>query len=120
MYKVTIKYTAPEAPVEGAPIWPIAPTFAHTDSYVDHIEHAYNEYPANVWDRGTFAMAESLDEFLAGVSMHPGCNLALKSAVIAEDGTYAFEVEDHKEKMLYEELGRAMADYGFEITVEAA
>lgn len=117
MYKVTIKYTAPEAPVEGAPVWPVAPEFVRGDSYVDHIDHCYGAYPGNNWDKGNFYMAENLDEFLGSVSMHPGCNLALKSAMIAENGTYEFEVEDHKDKMLYEELGRSVAEFGFEITV---
>ena len=68
-------------------------------------------------------MAQDLAEFLGEVSVHPGVVLACKAAKAAEDASsenagYEFITDDYKDKMLYEEIGRALAGQGFEVTVD--
>ena len=130
MYTISIKYTAPVAAVEGMPIHPIAPEFSLGQSYVD--DKKFREgipadaFSRNIWEKGDFEMAESLDSYLGKLSEHPGVALALKSAVLAsekdetKDKGYEFSTEDYKDAMYYEDLGRKLKDDGFEITVKNA
>lgn len=126
-YKITVKYVKPVQAEASIPTYPIAPEFVLGTSYVD--QEAFRKdiddaaYPKNVWEMG---MAESLEEFLGSVSVHPGVVLACKSAILSaqaaeaastEDKGYEFETEDYKDKMLYEEVARALKDQGFEIEV---
>ena len=122
MYTVTIKYTAPSEESAAQLKSTIAPQFVLGQSYVD--ESTFRKdipdsaYPANMFDRGNFVMAESLDEYFSKMVSYPSAVLALRSAVLAGAQGYAFDVEDYKDKMYYEELGRKLADDGFTITVE--
>lgn len=126
-YKITVKYVKPVQAEASIPTYPIAPEFILGTSYVD--QEAFrkgiddNAYPKNVWGMD---MAESLEEFLGAVSVHPGVVLACKSAILSaqaaeaastEDKGYEFETEDYKDKMLYEEVARALKDQGFVIEV---
>lgn len=74
-------------------------------------------YQTNVWDKGEFALATSLEAFLASQVAHPGLVAALRTAVRAYDaaegtGTYEWEAPDG-EALYIEELEGALADQGF-------
>ncbi len=129
-YKITIKFTKPVKVEASIPTYPIAPEFVLGQSYVD--EKAFRDqagdtaYSKNIWEKGEFLMAQDLAEFLGEVSVHPGVLLACKSAILAakaaeaasgENAGYEFITDDYKDKMLYEEIGRALAGQGFEVTV---
>ena len=126
-YKINIKFTKPVKVEASIPTYPIAPEFVLGQSYVD--EKAFRDqagdtaYSKNIWEKGEFLMAQDLAEFLGEVSVHPGVVLACKSAILAakaasgENDGYEFITDDYKEKMLYEEIGRALAGQGFKVTV---
>lgn len=126
-YKITVKYVKPVQAEASIPTYPIAPEFIPGTSYVD--QEAFRKdiddaaYPKNIWGVG---MAESLEQFLGEVSVHPGVVFACKSAIMSaqaaaaaatEDKGYEFEAADYEDKMLYEDAARALKDQGFEITV---
>lgn len=130
-YKITIKFTKPVKVEASIPTYPIAPEFVLGQSYVD--DKAFRDqardtaYSKNIWEKGEFLMAQDLAEFLGEVSVHPGVVLACKSAILAakaaedassENAGYEFITDDYKDKMLYEEIGRALAGQGFEVTVD--
>ena len=123
-YKITVKYVKPVQAEASIPTYPIAPEFILGTSYVD--QEAFRKdiddaaYPRNIWGMN---MAESIEQFLGEVSVHPGVVFACKSAIMsaqaaaAEDKGYEFEAADYEDKMLYEDAARALKDQGFEITV---
>lgn len=118
-YKVTIKFTAQTPAAVRLAMYDIAPQFVLADSYVDHISHENDAYPANNFTGNNIEMARSLETYLEGITAHAGVVTALRNAIIAENGEYVLEGIDAKEKMYYEELARTLAKDGFEITVEA-
>ena len=124
---MTVKYVKPGQAEASIPTYPIAPEFILGTSYVD--QEAFRKgiddaaYPRNI--RG-MNMAESIEQFLGEVSVHPGVVFACKSAIMSaqaaaaastEDKGYEFEAADYEDKMLYEDAARALKDQGFEITV---
>lgn len=126
-YKITVKYVKPVQAEASIPTYPIAPEFILGTSYVD--QEAFRKgiddaaYPKNIWSMN---MAESIEQFLGEVSVHPGVVFACKSAIMSaqaaaaastEDKGYEFEAADYEDKMLYEDAARALKDQGFEITV---
>ena len=126
-YKITVKYVKPVQAQASIPTYPIAPEFILCTSYVD--QEAFRKdiddaaYPRNIWGMN---MAESIEQFLGEVSVHPGVVFACKSAIMSaqaaaaaatEDKGYEFEAADYEDKMLYEDAARALKDQGFEITV---
>lgn len=126
-YKITVKYVKPVQAEASIPTYPIAPEFILGTSYVD--QEAFRKgiddaaYPRNIWGMN---MAESIEQFLGEVSVHPGVVFACKSAIMSaqaaaaaatEDKGYEFEAEGYKDKMLYEDAARALKGQGFEITV---
>lgn len=126
-YKITVKYVKPVQAEASIPTYPIAPEFIPGTSYVD--QEAFRKgiddaaYPRNIWGMN---MAESIEQFLGEVSVHPGVVFACKSAIMSaqaaaaaatEDKGYEFEAEGYEDKMLYEDAARALKDQGFEITV---
>lgn len=126
MYTVSIKYSgaAADATRTVMPIHPIAPEFSLGQSYVDDIKFREgipaDAFSPNIWEKGDFEMAESLDSYLGKLSEHPGVTLALKSAVLKKGQAYEISTEDYKDAMYYEDLGRKLKDDGFEITVKAS
>lgn len=75
-------------------------------------------YQTNVWDKGEFPYATSLQAFLDAQVAHPGLVAALRAAVRAFDadagkGVYNWEATD-ADALYIEELGPALADQGFE------
>lgn len=130
-YKITVKYVKPVQAEASIPTYPIAPEFILGTSYVD--QKAFRKdiddaaYPRNIWGMN---MAESIEQFLGEVSVHPGVVFACKSAIMsaqaaaaapaaAEDTGYEFEAEGYEDKMLYEDAARALKGQGFEITVSS-
>ena len=126
-YKITVKYVKPVQAEASIPTYPIAPEFILGTSYVD--QKAFRKgiddaaYPKNIWGMN---MAESIEQFLGEVSVHPGVVFACKSAIMSaqaaaaaatEDKGYEFEAEGYEDKMLYEDAARALKGQGFEITV---
>lgn len=126
-YKITVKYVKPVQAEASIPTYPIAPEFILGTSYVD--QEAFRKgiddaaYPRNIWGMN---MAESVEQFLGEVSVHPGVVFACKSAIMSaqaaaaaatEDKGYEFEAEGYEDKMLYEDTARALKGQGFEITV---
>lgn len=126
-YKITVKYVKPVQAEASIPTYPIAPEFILGTSYVD--QEAFRKgiddaaYPKNIWGMN---MAESIEQFLGEVSVHPGVVFACKSAIMSAqaaaaaataDKGYEFEAEGYEDKMLYEDAARALKDQGFEITV---
>lgn len=126
-YKITVKYVKPVQAEASIPTYPIAPEFILGTSYVD--QEAFRKgiddaaYPRNIWGMN---MAESIEQFLGEVSVHPGVVFACKSAIMSaqaaaaaatEDKGYEFEAEGYEDKMLYEDAARALKGQGFEITV---
>lgn len=126
-YKITVKYVKPVQAEASIPTYPIAPEFILGTSYVD--QEAFRKdiddaaYPRNIWGMN---MAESIEQFLGEVSVHPGVVFACKSAIMSaqaaaaastEDKGYEFEAESYEDKMLYEDAARALKGQGFEITV---
>lgn len=74
-------------------------------------------YQTNVWDKGEFAYAQSLEAFVASQVAHPGLIAALRAAVRAYDadagkGVYNWEATD-ADVLYIEELTPALADQGF-------
>lgn len=121
-YTVTIKYARKAEDALRIPKDTIAPQFVLGESYVD--DEKFREgipaeaFSRNIWEKGSIEMAQSLESYLGSLSEHPGAALALKSAMLAGDTGYAFDTEDYKDKMYYEDLGRKLADDGFTITVK--
>lgn len=126
-YKITVKYVKPVQAEASIPTYPIAPEFILGTSYVD--QEAFRKdiddaaYPRNIWGMN---MAESIEQFLGEVSVHPGVVFACKSAIMSAqaaaaaatvDKGYEFEAEGYEDKMLYEDAARALKGQGFEITV---
>lgn len=126
-YKITVKYVKPVQAEASIPTYPIAPEFILGTSYVD--QEAFRKgiddaaYPRNIWGMN---MAESIEQFLGEVSVHPGVVFACKSAIMSaqaaaaastEDKGYEFEAAGYEDKMLYEDAARALKGQGFEITV---
>ena len=129
-YKITVKYVKPIQAEASIPTYPIAPEFILGTSYVD--QEAFRKdiddaaYPKNIWGMNDVGMAESIEQFLSEVSVHPGVVFACKSAIMSaqaaaaastEDKGYEFEAAGYEDKMLYEDAARALKDQGFEITV---
>lgn len=126
MATITITYT-PIKPFVGDPatqqifsVWNPAATAS------DNTAFAGTYYQTNVWDKGEFKMATTLEEFLAKQVAHPGLVAALRAAVRAyvpaqgktpaKPGTYNWEATD-ADVLYIEELNPALADQGFELVV---
>lgn len=86
-------------------------------------------YQTNVWDKGEFAYAQSLETFLAQQVAHPGLIAALRAAVrayeaakatdaTAKSGSYEWEATD-ADVLYIEELNPALADQGFSFVAGA-
>lgn len=114
-YTITIKYTAPTAPVADASAQICALFYpANAAADLDVFKDTY--YDTNV--EGMYAGGASIEGFVQKMVAHPGLVAALRRAVA--DGEAKFETEDDKAYLLMKEAEPALADQGFEITVAAA
>lgn len=110
MASITIKYTAPEAPVQ-ADVKQICAFFLPTNSYVDSKEYEGTIWDTNVEGWGTW---EGIAAYLEKISATPNVLIMFKAAV--RDGEITFEEADAKQVEYYKEVGRRLAVYGFEVT----
>ena len=113
MASITIKYTEPVAPVEGD-VQQICALFLPTNSYVDGEPYEGTIWDTNVEGFGTF---ETLAEYLSKITSAPNVLILFKAAIAAGEDGVTFEESDPKQVVYYQELGKALADYGFEVTV---
>lgn len=119
---ITITYT-PTVPVKANAteqifaVWNPALTASDNEVFKD------TYYQTNKWDKGEFALAQSLEAFLASLVAHPGLIAALRAAVRAYDaavekdptaksGSYEWEAPEGY-TLYMEELEPALADQGF-------
>lgn len=112
MATVKIVYSAIDAPNADA-VNQICATFVPTNAAADNAAFEGTYYDTNV---AGFGEGMSAEKFFKDSVAHPGLIAALKRAV--EDGEYEFDTEDNDTIMYLEEVTDAVADQGFEITVE--
>lgn len=113
MAKITIKYTQPieDEILKGACI---CRHFQPDNCAADNACFDGTEYD-NAPD-GYGEPARSIDEYVEKSVAHPGLVAALKAAI--RDGQYELADADDKAVLYAGELKGALADQGFEITVE--
>lgn len=137
-YTVVIKYTGVEKDVANLAA-PICGTYVPTNSYVDTpvfqngypvdvvvdsmTEVGYDKekkygksiYANNVDDK--FGYADAVEPFASTSIPFPVALSQFKLAVVGEDNQVTFDVEDYKEAFFYKDMGVALKDQGFEVTV---
>lgn len=109
--KVTITYTAISAPSADTAAQ-ICATFVPTNAAADNAAFDGTYYDTNVAGVGEGMAVET---FIKNSIAHPGLVLALKEAIA--NGTFEYTVDDELEAAYLEEVGSAVADQGFKITV---
>ena len=114
MASITIKYAAPEAPVE-ANVDQICAFFLPTNSYVDTEVYEGSIWDTNVEGWGTW---EGFVAHLEKISAAPNVLILFKAA--ARDGEITFEESDPKQVEYIKEIARQLAVYGFEIPEDGA
>ena len=112
MATIKIAYSAIAAPV-AQPVDQICAMFLPTNAAADNAAFEGTYYDTNVEG---FGEGTSIEKFFKDSVAHPGLIAALKLAM--EKGEYTFETTDEKTIMYLEEVADAVADQGFEITVE--
>lgn len=112
-YTVTIKYTGPIAELPDASM-PICSLFKPAGSYVDSPAYEGTKYDANVPGWGTIPFGGGYAQTLALAMFR----LAMINANADSAGTTVFEVSDHKEAAYFQLIGAALADQGFEVTLD--
>ena len=116
-YNVTIKYTGPQNPESVKFVTPIAPTYVPSNSYVDTAAYAGTVYDTNVEGMGVI---DVMEPYATTSFPFPVPLAQFKIAAVGEDGQVEFTVDTYTEAFWYMEAGKALADQGFEVTVEAA
>lgn len=112
MATVKIVYSAIAAPTADA-VNQICATFVPTNAAADNAVFEGTYYDTNV---AGFGEGMAVAKFFQDSIAHPGLIAALKRAV--KDGEYEFDTDDNDTIMYLEEVAPAVADQGFEITVE--
>lgn len=111
-YTVKIEYAAVAADVTNL-VSPICRLFAPTGCYTDTKAYEGSVYDTNVDGWGE---ALSLEKFIELSIDHPGALMMFKKAALS--GTAVeFETDDYKDATYYEEVGKALKDQGFTVTV---
>lgn len=117
-YKPTTTFVKDAATQQIFAVW--NPALTASDNAV--FDGTY--YQTNKWDKGEFALAQSLEAFLASLVAHPGLVAALRAAVRNYDktsGEGSYEWEAPEGTALYmEEFAPALADQGFEFVAGAS
>lgn len=112
-YKIVITYVG--APVDADRlVAPICRIYTPNNSYIDTSAYEGTVYDTN---RDGFGGIDPLEPFATTSIPFPLPLAQFKLAVVAENGTVEFEVHDYKEAFYYKQLGAAMHDQGFTITV---
>lgn len=114
MAKITIAYTAPAAPQINK-VAEICATFQPTNAACDLPAFTDTYYDTNVYD---LTPATSLEEFMGQMVAYPGVVAALRAAMAK--GTFVIEFPTEDDILYYGELAPAVADQGFEITIEGS
>lgn len=117
MSTITITYTPAAAFVSDAAVQQIFGVWNPATTASDNAAFDGTYYDTNVWDKGEFAYATSLEAFMASQVAHPGLVAALRAAVRNYDadkgsGTYDWEATD-ADALYIEEVAPALADQGF-------
>jgi len=115
-YNVTITYNGLTRDPENF-VYPIARIFRPSPSYADSIAFAGTVYDTNVPGFGTI---EQMEPFATTSIPFPVPLAQFKLAVVGEDNTVTFTVDTYLEAFWFQQVGVAMADQGFTVTVEAA
>jgi hypothetical protein len=118
MATITITYTPTAQFTSDAAVQQIFGVWNPATTASDNPVFDGTYYDTNVWDKGEFAYATSLETFLAQQVAHPGLIAALRAAVRPFDaeegkGVYAWDATD-ADVLYVEELAPALADQGFE------
>lgn len=122
-YKPTTTFVEDAATQQIFAVW--NPALTASDNKV--FDGTY--YQTNKWDKGEFALAQSLEAFLASLVAHPGLVAALRAAVRAYEadqkqetptgeGKYDWEAPDGY-ALYTQELTPALADQGFTLAPKA-
>ena len=120
-YTVKITYTPPVAPEERDPL-SICPVFNPDNSYVD--SQAYTEGHEEDYGKSVFATnikgwgSHEVPEPYASTGFPMTVPMAqFHAAVVGDSNVVEFEVEDHKEGLMYKTFGAQLADQGFKVEV---
>lgn len=113
---ITITYTPASQFTKDAAVQQICSTWSPANTASDNEVFKDTYYQTNVWDKGEFAYADSLEAFLASQVAHPGLVAALRAAVRATTHSYEWEAPDG-EALYVEELAPALEDQGFKFEV---
>lgn len=110
MATITITYTAPTSFAQDSATQQIFNVWNPATTASDNAVFEGTYYDTNVWDKGEFPYATSLEAFLAAQVAHPGLVAALRAAVRA--GSYEWAATD-ADVLYMEEFAPALKDQGF-------
>lgn len=116
-YTVTIVYAGPQAPTNIPFVSPICAIYTPTNSYIDTPAYEGTVYDTNV---DGFGAINILEPYASTSFPYPVPLAQFKVAVVGEENTATFTVDTYEEAFWYMEAGKALADQGFTVTVEAA
>jgi hypothetical protein len=121
-YKVTITYAGVAKEVESL-ILPVCRLYRPNPNYSDSPAYEGSVYntntpgmgsPGGVWN---YAI-DQMEPFATTSIPFPVSLAQFKLAVVGKDNTVTFTVEDYLQAFYYMQIGVAMADQGFRVTVE--
>ena len=118
MATITITYTAPTSFANDSATQQIFNVWNPATTASDNAVFEGTYYDTNVWDKGEFPYATSLQAFLDAQVAHPGLVAALRAAVRAESHSYDWLATD-ADVLYIEELDGALKDQGFTFTVDS-
>lgn len=116
MDNITITYTPAEVFEKDVATQQIFGVWNPATTASDNEVFKGTYYQTNVWDNGEFALATSLEKFLADQVAHPGLVAALRAAVRAEGHTFVWEAPDGM-ALYVNELTPALEGQGFTLVV---
>ena len=115
-YTVNIKYNGPADPGAVRLVSPICAIYTPTNSYVDTAAYDGTVYDTNVKGMGSINVMEP---YATTSFPYPVPLAQFKLAVVGTDNEVEFTVDTYMEAFWYMDAGRALADQGFVVTVEA-
>ena len=118
MATITITYTAPTSFANDSATQQIFNVWNPATTASDNAVFEGTYYDTNVWDKGEFPYATSLQAFLDAQVAHPGLVAALRAAVRAESHSYDWLATD-ADVLYIEELDGALKDQGFTFAVDS-
>ena len=125
-YSITITYKGIEMGAANI-VAPVCRVFRPDASYIDTVAYQKGftdaegeaKYGKSVFATNVdgFGSVEALEPFATTSVPFPVPMTQFKLAVVGEDNKVEFDVDDYKEAFYYEQIGKALADQGFEVTV---